>query len=163
MSVVIFYPYNAFAEIEIKYDRFKNKTVVKTNPKKTAGTVRQPELVLIGFYDGQTPSRPPDCMIAFSLRSSSWAYLRCHSLNCLADGKPVELPPSKHDGIVGRGYVIEQVFIMIPFSIVEQLSKCEKLEFKLCNTEFFLSIYEMQDLKTFVEAFLEKKQKEVTP
>ena len=115
MAVVIFYPYNSFAEIEIKYDRFKNRTVVQTDPKKTAGTVIQPALVLIGSYDGQTPSRPAVCIIAFSLRSSSWAYLRCHSLNCLADEEPVELPPTKHDGRVGRGYVIEHVTITIPF------------------------------------------------
>jgi len=156
LAVVIFYSYNAFAEIEIKYDRFKNMTVVKTVPKG-GGTVRQPKLILIGFYDGQTPSRPPVCDLGFSVQSGSWAYLRCHSLNCLADGKPVELPPSKHDGRVGRGYVIEQVYITIPLSIVEQLSKCEKVEFKLCNTEFSLSRYEMEDLKTFMEAFLEKK------
>jgi len=157
MSVVIFYPYNSFAEIEIKYDRFKNKTVVRTDPKKTAGTVIQPALVLIGTYDGQTPSRPGECLLGFALRSPSWKYLRCHSINCLADEKPVELPHSKHDGSVGRGYVIEHVSISIPFNIVEQLSKCEKVEFKLCNTEFSLSRYEMEDLKTFVEAFLEKK------
>jgi hypothetical protein len=148
---------SSFAEIEIKYDKFKNRTVVQTDPKKIAGTVIQPALVLIGSYDGQTPSRPAVCIIAFSLTSSSWAYLRCHSLNCLADGKPVELPPSEHHGSTERGYVIEHVAITIPFSFIEQLSKCEKIEFKLCNTEFSLSRYEMQDLKTFVEAFLEKK------
>jgi len=157
MSVFIFYPYFSFAEIEIEYDRFKNKTVVRTDPKKTAGTVIQPALVLIGTYDGQTPSRPGECLLGFALRSASWAYLRCHSLYCLADGKPVELPPFKHEGSVGRGYVLEHIYIMVPFSFVEQLSKCEKLEFKLCNTEFSLSKYEMEDLKTFVEAFLEKK------
>ena len=157
MLVVIFYPYNSFAEIEIKYDRFKNRTNVWTDPKKIGGTVKQPALVLLGSYDGQTPSRPEICEIAFFIRSASWAYLHCHSLYCLADGKPVELPPSKHKGRVGRGYVLEHIFIMVPFSFVEQLSKCEKLEFKLCNTEFSLSRYEMEDLKTFVEAFFEKK------
>jgi len=157
MSVVIFYPYNSFAEIEIKYDRFKNRTVVWTDPKKTAGTVIQPALVLIGSYDGQTASRPGECQLGFVLRSPSWAYLRCHSIYCLADKRPLELPPSKHDGKVGRGYVLEQIFITIPFSIIEQLSKCEKVDFKLCNTEFSLSRYEMEDLKTFVDAFKEKR------
>ncbi len=82
-----------------------------------------------------------------------WAYLHCHSLSCLADGSPVKLPPSEHDGRVGRGYVMEFISVMTPFSIIEQLSKCEKVEFKLCNTEFTLTKQEMQDLKTFVEAF----------
>jgi hypothetical protein len=54
---------------------------------------------------------------------------------------------------VGRGYVLEQISIVVPFSIVEQLSKSEKVEFKLCTTEFTLGKSEMEDLRTFVEAF----------
>ena len=157
IAVVIFYPYNSFAEIEIKYDRFKDRTSVWTDPKKTGGTNLQPALVLMGNYPGKIPSIPKVCELAFALKGSNWAYLHCHSLSCLADGSPVELPPSKHDGRVGRGYVMEYISLMIPFSIIEQLSKSEKVEFKLCNTEITLTKNDMRDLKTFVEAFLEKK------
>lgn len=157
MAFAIFYPFDSFAEIEIKYDGFKNRTVVQTDPKKTVGTDIQPALGLIGSFDGQTPTRPAGCMIVFSLRSPSWAYRHCHSLSCLADGSPVKLPPSEHDGRVGKGYVMEFISVMIPFTIVERFSKCEKVEFKLCNAEFTLTKQDMQDLKTFVEAFLEKK------
>jgi hypothetical protein len=154
MAVVIFYPHNSLAEIEIKYDRFKDRTIVQTDPKKTGiGTKLQPALSLVGFYSGQTPSIPNACLLGFVLTNPSWAYLRCHSLYCLADGNPIELPSSKHRGDVGRGYVIEQVSVWISFSIIEQLSKSEKVEFKLCNTEFTLTKNQMQDLRTFVEAF----------
>jgi hypothetical protein len=158
VAVVIFYPCNSFAEIQIKYDKFKNRTVVSTDPKRTEiGTKLHPALNLVGSYPGQTPSRPMDCQLGFVLTNPSWAYLRCHYLYCLADGNPVELPPSKHHGDVGRGSVLEQVFVWVSFSIIEQLSKSERVEFKLCNTEFTLTENQMQDLKTFVEAFLEKK------
>jgi hypothetical protein len=157
MVVILIIWTHSFAEIEIKYDRFKNRTAVWTDPKKTMGTSIQPALVLIGGYDGQTPSRQGECQLGFVLKTSSWAYLRCHSIHCLADGKPVELPPSKHEGTVGRGFVVEHISITIPFNIAEQLSKCEKVEFKLCNTEFTLTKEEVQDLRTFVEAFTEKK------
>jgi hypothetical protein len=158
MAVVIFYSYNSFAEIQIKYDKFKDVTVVRTDPKRTGiGTKLQPALSLVGFYSGQTPSIPNACELGFVLTNPSWAYLRCHSLYCLADGKPIELPPSKHRGDVVRSSVLEQVFVLVSFSIIEQLSKSEKVEFKLCNTEFTLKKNEMQDLKTFVETFLEKK------
>lgn len=153
MAVVIFYPYNSFAEIEIKYDRFRNRTVVQIDPEKVAKVAKSSAFVLIGGYDGQTPSRPAICSLGFYLRSQSWRFLDCHPLYCLADGRPVQLPPSKHSGLTGEGYVIEQIFVRIPFSIVEQLSKCKKIEFKLCNTELSLSSYEMEDLKTFVKAF----------
>jgi hypothetical protein len=69
----------------------------------------------------------------------------------------VVLPSSKHDGKVGRGYVLEFITIIVPFTIIEQLSNCQKVEFKICNTEFPISNYELEDLKTFVEAFSEKK------
>jgi hypothetical protein len=154
---VVFYPYVSFAGIEIKYDRFKDKTTVQTDPKRTAGTALQPALVLIGRYDGQTPSRPAECTLAFAVRTSSWAYLRCHSVDCLADGKPVALPSSKHDWKVGKGYVFEFISIIVPFTIMEQLSNCQKVEFKICNTEFSISKYELEDLKTFVEAFKERR------
>jgi hypothetical protein len=157
VAVVIFYPYISFAGIEIKYDKFTNKTTVRTDPKKVAGTVIQPALILIGSYEGETPSKPAECTLAFALRSSSWAYLRCHQVYCLVDGKPVVLPSSKHDGKVGRGYVLEFITIIVPFTIIEQLSNCQKVEFKICNTEFPISNYELEDLKTFVEAFSEKK------
>ncbi len=57
----------------------------------------------------------------------------------------------------GEAYVVEEIFILMPFSIVEQLSKSKKVEFKLCDTESTLAKKEMKDLKTFVEAFFEKK------
>jgi hypothetical protein len=157
VAVAIFYPYDSFADIIIKYDRFKNVTVVHTDYSKVAGTSNSPALILFGFYAGQTPSRPAECSIGFASRSPGWMFLRCHDLSCLADGKPVRLPPSKHSGEPGRGYVSEHVTVVIPFNIVEQLSKCEKVEFQLCSQEFSLSKYEMEDLKTFVEAFAEKK------
>jgi|SRR4030042_827188 hypothetical protein len=154
VAFVIFYPCNSFAEIEINYNRFENETVVRTKPGTARGTEKQPALVLIGSYDGQTPTRPGGgCSIGFYLESPSWAYLSCHSVDCLADGSPVQLPPSKHRGRVGRGYVLEQISIVVPFSIVEQLSKSGKVEFKLCTTEFTLGKSEMEDLRTFVEAF----------
>jgi hypothetical protein len=148
---------SSFAEIEIKYDKFKDITKVQTHPQKTGGTKLQPALVLIGDYAGRTPSTPKVCQLAFALKGSSWAYLDCHSLSCLADGSPVKLPSSKHDGRVGKGYVMELISIMIPFSIIEQLSKCEKAEFKPCNTEFTLTKQEMQDLGTFMGAFKESR------
>jgi hypothetical protein len=152
--VIIFYPCNSFAEIEIIYDRFKNTAVVRTKSGTARGTEKQPALVLFGIYDGQTPTRPTgECSIGFVLESPSWVYLDCHSVDCLVDGSPVQLPPSKHRGIVGGGYVLENISIIVPFSIVEQLSKSEKVKFKLCATEFTLGKSEMEDLRTFVEAF----------
>jgi hypothetical protein len=156
-AFIVFYPYISFAEIQIKYDRFKDKTTVQTDPKKTRGTKFQPALVLIGSYGGQSPSKPGVCDLALALQASSWEYLRCHSVACLADGKPVELPPPKHDGHVRRGYVLEFIIMMVPFNTIEQLSKSEKVELKICNTEFTLTKEEMQDLRTFVEAFAERK------
>lgn len=157
LIAIIFCPYSSFAEIIIKYDRFKNITVIQIDPSKTVGTSNSPALTLFGYYNGEMPSRPAICSLGFVARSPSWTFLRCHDLSCLADGKPIQLPASKHSGDIGRGSVSEHVSVMIPFSIIEQLSKCEKLEFQLCSVEFSLSRNEMEDLRAFVEAFSEKK------
>ncbi len=52
---------------------------------------------------------------------------------------------------------MEFISITIPFTIIERLSKCGKIEFKLCNTEFTLTKQETQDLRTFVEAFTQRR------
>lgn len=156
--ILIFCAHNSFAEIRIKYDRSKDKTKVQTTPKTTPGTVSHPGLVLVGFYDGQTPSKPGSCTLAFAVVSmQGWAYLRCHSINCLADGKRVELPPFEHRGEVRKaGGVFEFISTVVPFNLVEQLSNSQKVEFKLCNTEFVPTKQEMEDLRTFVDAFKQK-------
>jgi hypothetical protein len=158
IAVIVLLPYNSLAEIKIQYDKFKDMTVVSTDPKRTKiGTKLHPTLTLLGTYPSQIPSTPKICELGFILTNPSWAYLDCHHLDCLVDGSPVKLPPSKHHGTVGKGSVLEQVSVWVPFSITEQLSKSQKVEFKLCNTEFTLTKEEMQDLRTFVEAFTEKK------
>ncbi len=101
IAVAIFYSSSSFAEIEVKYDRFKNRTVVQTDPKKIGGTTLQPALVLLGSYIGRTPPTPATCTLEFVSTASNWEYLRCHSLSCLADGSLVKLPPSEHSGSRG--------------------------------------------------------------
>jgi len=152
---------SSYAEIEIKYDRFQDRTTVWTNPKKETGSWIQPGLILIGYYEGRTPSKPAKCILGCVLRVPNWIYLKCYHLSCLADGKPVSLPPSEHKGSVGKSYIVERIYVSVPFSVIEQhLSKCEKVEFKLWNQEFALSNYDIEDLKFFVEAFAEKKYRE---
>jgi hypothetical protein len=154
--VTVSFSVNSFAEIEIKYDKFKNRTFVQIEPTRSvmAGTSIKPALDLVGWYEGQKPYKPKTCIIGFSAISPSWKYLSCHSVYCLADGKRVEMPPSKHHGeVLPNRVVFEIITILVPFSIVEGISKCENIQFKICDTEFSLSKYEMEDLKTFVGVF----------
>ncbi len=168
--------------VDIKYDKYKDLTVVSIEMIKIgrpligdkSGTRGiQPTIRFSGSYPGQKPAMPNDCKFEYHLMNRNMNYRGCtNDLYCFADGTPVELPPAKRSvrsvivdhypgpgdkkGRWGEAYAVEEILIMIPFSSVEKLSKSEKVEFKLCDTESTFTEKEMADLKIFVEAFREK-------
>ncbi len=104
-AFVIFYPYNSFAEAKIKYDKFKDVTVVSIEIIKEGRlligdkSIRreiQPTIRFSGSYPGQGPSIPNDCKFEYTLLHRNLRYRGCpHDLYCLADGNPIAMQPSK--------------------------------------------------------------------
>ncbi len=97
---------------------------------------------------GNVPSGSVTITIVSS--SKSWKYLHCHDISWLADGEPVHTGKSKHDGRVGRGYVLEFIEVEVRSQTFLRMVQASVLRGKLCNTEFDFSPERRQTLLEFV-------------
>jgi hypothetical protein len=81
--------------------------------------------------------------------SKTWQYLNCYPVTWLLDGKTILKPDTTHDGSVGSGFVTEQVYTKLTLAEFLQIVNANKVEVKLCNTEFALTSAEMNALRDF--------------
>ena len=90
---------------------------------------------------------PGEVKVAFLVINRTWEYLRCHGVDALVDGQPLSLK-SEHDGIVGRGYVVETVLSAVPLDDFLRMVNADEVEFRVCRTEFKFG-EAMQAMKDF--------------
>lgn len=84
---------------------------------------------------------PPEPAIAGILLSASgdrWRWLRCHSVDMLIDGQSFANLPSRHDGRVGRGYVLESVLVEIAGAHLVRIARGTDVRLRLCNEVFII-------------------------
>jgi hypothetical protein len=148
--------FNALADLGISYDRFTGRTTI-TAPKPFPGTIPSAgfEVQALTVFDGEKPRKlPASVVLSFkALSFDGWRYLKCHSVAALANGKPFALPPSKHDGgALGGSEVLESIYIDIPWAVFSALSRAERLEFRVCNTEAKLSDDRIEEFRALVRA-----------
>lgn len=146
---------NAFAEIEIRFDRFTNKT--RVSAPVAAQLAARADVALtpnwLADFSGQQPTAlPSQVTLIFWKTSKSWEYLRCHSTAMLVDNTPFPLSESKHSGTPERGYVIERIRMSLTIDQAIKLSEAKLVEFKVCNTEGQFSENDLQDLRKFIKA-----------
>ncbi len=136
--------------LEVKRDKFRpgSDSVQLTVPSATVGPVGAPYGAGSGrnddfdvwlFASPQQAGVVSEDNVYFrlaSVSSNSWQYLRCHFVNFLIDGQPVDAGDTEHDGTVGRGYVIEYVKFNVSLSLIDRMAQARSVEGKVCNTEF---------------------------
>jgi hypothetical protein len=77
------------------------------------------QLILSGGFDG------------------GWHYLKCHDTYILVDGNRVTTGRVVHDGNVVTGdTVTESIMVNLDAQAISQLERANKIEFKVCMTEF---------------------------
>jgi hypothetical protein len=133
--------------VKEEFDRFKNQTSVDLVPK-TADYRRGPNNLSVSYeYAGTTPAIPPFVSVWLVYQADTWEYLKCYGLTWLLDGRTTLSPKTNHEGDVGRGYVLEIITSLIPVSQFLQIVNAKTVEGKLCNTEFALTIEQMEALR----------------
>jgi hypothetical protein len=81
--------------------------------------------------------RADSAVLSFTIdHDGSWRYLTCHRVDILADGEPVQLAPSSHDGRPRAGGVVESISTEMPIASVVQLAGAQRIRVRICNDEF---------------------------
>ena len=134
-------------QVVVEYDKYKQLTVVKYSTyislekaviRTMAGMPGGFTLLLIGVAE-----EPSSASIGLLSSSDSWSFLKCNDLDFLADGVPVPVGETSHDGDVGTlggsVSVSETVYALLPASSVLQIAQAKTVEGRLCSTEFVLT------------------------
>lgn len=88
-----------------------------------------------------------------SSRDGGWRYLRCNNTYWLADGVPVDVPDSLHDGSVVSGGVLEQIVQPLTLETMRTLASATTVEYKICNDEYTVTPQQMQGLRGVFTAY----------
>jgi hypothetical protein len=77
----------------------------------------------------------------FSFQSSNWAFLNFHPLTLLVDGERLQWDHSEvdHNGDVGSGYVLENMYINLDSSKIKKLAFAKIVEGQLGVIEFAIN------------------------
>lgn len=141
----------AHAELQKTYDRFTKKTVVVIPIELSMRTLTpQPLLTLRAEFPGETPAGPPTLLkLGFTTVSRELQYKSCHDINWLADGEPVEVGPSTYNGAMTPQKTAWELMGIenVPLDALRKLAAAQKVEARLCRTEFALTAAEMANLR----------------
>lgn len=146
---------SAAAQAELKFDRFKNRTEVSAGKAQSLDRITPTFLTV---FDGEMPTkRPATVMVLYTTSAKEWQFLRCHSVDYLADSKPVAVANVKHSGNVGRGYVIEQIVAELTWDAARQIAEAQTVESRICRTEIPFDHFDTEDLRAVMSAATPKR------
>lgn len=150
----------AAAQLEQKFDRFKNQTNLYA--PATAGVMKEAESgrlipqVLTNFPGEKPTAAPPSVGLFFRTYSrNGWRYLKCHGVDALVDGKPFPLvkaePKHKGESIHGS-MVYESVNVFIDWPQFTAITRASSVEFRVCTTEIKLTPKQLESWRALAKA-----------
>lgn len=126
-------------KIKTTYDEFQKKTrvalvqIVQSSDDEIS--------LVVGGIQGDTSV----IGLLLTTESKDWRYLKCHSLDLLVDGNPVQLE-TKHDGDINKGFVTEKISSLIKPELVKQVAAASEVKGRLCQTVFKINTAKWIDL-----------------
>jgi hypothetical protein len=119
---------NTRGTVETHYDEFRHQTNLVASFDQPPYSVRM--LALPDREDGSSMGS-----LTFGSVSSDWKYLRCRSVDILADENPVALPEFQHEGEVGRAPVVvrERLTGILPRAAFDAMGRASSIRARLCN------------------------------
>jgi hypothetical protein len=91
--------------------------------------------------------------MVFSTITDEWCFLKNHSVEALADGAPISIAGTDHDGSIGDGYVIESVTAVISVRNLRRFALAKDSKVRLGGfMEYQLTDPGRKEMLAFVDA-----------
>jgi hypothetical protein len=145
---------------EQRYDRFDDVTRLAVKLGQVIkGSHHNVELQLVQSYHGEGRNGESIFLqlYLFSASDDGWVYRDHHDVTLLVDGERVRFDPT-HDGKVGKGYVMEHIFIPLSKAQLRKLASATKIEARIHRDEFELGRNQIAAIKEFAELSADPKR-----
>jgi hypothetical protein len=143
---------NSSRLVSVKVDKFRGTRSYETTSELSLNR----ELSLaVRTYD-------EDVVLHFTYSSSEWKFLKYHPFVFLVDGERMSWDEESvsHDGAVGDGYVLEQMFIRIKPNQLNQIAFAKKVDGRLGIVEFSIPYDKRESLRVLSDMLEELKDTE---
>lgn len=129
--------------IKEEYDEFRKQSVVYLKNMNLSGS-----LTLDAFgIQGQDR-----IVVMLSSSSENWKYLKCYSVDWLADDNPIQYQGSpSHDGTVGQGYVVEHISMEFTNEQFLALANSTAAKGRVCNQVFLFTTGQLSQMRNFAD------------
>lgn len=134
-------------------DIFKQRRTYKTATELSLENSLK--LNIYAIMPGLDVVRPVAFNLHFISSSDDWKYLDYHPLIFISDDQRYswESKEVSHDGDVGRGYVLEQMHVNMPYEQFKQLAYARIVQGRLGIYEFSISDADREQMRILVEYF----------
>jgi S1-C subfamily serine protease len=138
--------------IKTEYDRFEDSTSYSSRSPIHVGTGI--EASFLCWTTGHS-NKPALVMLHLASTSSDWKFLDYRNLVVLCDTNKMDFGKLKHDGRVGRSYVLEQMFAILSLGQLKALAFAKSVEAKLGSHEIDFSYGDRVSMRTLI-SYLEE-------
>ena len=140
-------------EVEIRYDKLKDRTRVRLLGVQVEGTMLDGlQMSLLFVFKGARLTQPVS-QVTLILTSTSvgWRFLEgSRNLRAIADGVMLNLGDwPRVSSQTGQGYVIEHLMKKVPGEVILKLAASKKLEMQLGGMQFKLTPEQLALLRNF--------------
>lgn len=147
--VLMLASFGAHAQVAETVDRFTGNKSLKFESEERIVTDGRPYIVL-STIKGEAGAT----FFLFASSSRGWRYLRCNSVDWLADDTPLDLGNTAHDGKVNDRpgafvAVSESIMQHATKAQIQQIGNAQHVEMRICNDEYALTRREIDGIKEF--------------
>lgn len=140
-------------QVEKKYDKFKNVTVVRLQPQRLyekASPKEELDLSVEATYQGEQPAQPKEVVLLFASLAEKWRYFEEAEVLFVIDGKRIAAGKAYATDTqpVGRS-IKEKLKLVLPIERFEEIVGGKKVEMKLGPTEVQLEEKFLATLRAF--------------
>lgn len=136
-------------KIDSEYDRFNDKTTIKTEMRIPVIDYKPNILLSAEFQGKELTNKPKFFIMSFVSTTTEWRFLNFNDTAILADGERLILGKPNRESSVKPGYVSEFLSFIMEVQTLDKLAAAKVIEIKIGNYEFLISRRELAAIQEF--------------